>query len=121
MLNQLFHDPITLRAAQVIGAAAFALVVAFWARRQGIHLQREAAIALARGIIQIIIVGLLLVLVLRDARWLSAFVLLGMMLAGAVIAARRTKHIPGILQVTTRSILLGAGLVISVMVVSRSH
>lgn len=69
MLNQLFHDPITLRAAQVIGAAAFALVVAFWARRQGIHLQREAAIALARGIIQIIIVGLLLVLVLRDARW----------------------------------------------------
>ena len=39
------------------------------------------------------------------------------MLAGAVIAARRTKHIPGILQVTTRSIVVGAGLVIGIMVI----
>jgi len=41
---------------------------------------------------------------------------LGMMLAGAVIASQRTKHVPGILQVTMRSILLGAGLVIGIMV-----
>jgi putative ABC transport system permease protein len=39
-----------------------------------------------------------------------------MMLAGAVIAAQRTRHIPGILQVTVCSILLGAGLVIGIMV-----
>jgi len=117
MLNQLFHDPIALTAAQAAGAAGFALVVAFLARGQGIQLQREAGIALARGIIQIIIVGLLLTVVLTSAQWLSAFVLLGMMLAGAVIAARRTKHIPGILKVTTRSILLGAGLVIAIMVI----
>jgi len=116
MLNQLFNDPIALRTAQVVGAAAFALVVAFLARRQGIHLQREAAIALVRGITQIVIVGLLLTFVLGGAQWLSAFLLLGMMLAGAVIAARRTKHIPGILNVTTRSILVGAGLVIGIMV-----
>jgi len=38
------------------------------------------------------------------------------MLAGAFIAAQRTKNIPGILQVTMRSIILGAGLVIGVMV-----
>jgi putative ABC transport system permease protein len=116
MLNQLFHDPIALSAAQVIGAAGLALLVAYLARRQGINLQREAVIALVRGIIQIIIVGLLLTFVLGSAQWLSAFVLLGMMLAGAVIAAQRTKQIPGILQVTTRSILLGAGLVVAIMV-----
>ncbi len=117
MLNQLFNDPIALRAAQAISAAIVALVVAFLARRQGIHLQREAVIALLRGISQIIVVGLLLTFILEGAQWLSVIVLLAMMLAGAVIAARRTKHIPGILQVTTRSILVGAGLVIGIMVV----
>ncbi len=117
MLNQLFTDPIALRAAQAVSAAGFAMLVAFLARRLGIYLQREAGIALVRGITQIIIVGLLLTFVLGAAQWLSAVVLVGMMLAGAVIAARRTKHIPGILQVTTRSILMGAGLVIGIMVI----
>jgi putative ABC transport system permease protein len=117
MLNQLFTDPIALRSALAVSAAAFAMLVAFLARRQGIYLQREAGIALVRGITQIIIIGLLLTFVLGGAQWLSAVVLVGMMLAGAVIAARRTKHIPGILQVTTRSIVVGAGLVIGIMVI----
>jgi len=116
MLNQLFHDPIALRAAQAIAAAIFALVIAYLARWAGLRLQREACVALVRGISQIIVVGLLLTFVLGSAQWLSAFVLLGMMLAAAAIAAQRTKHIPGILQVTMRSILLGAGLVIGIMV-----
>jgi putative ABC transport system permease protein len=105
-----------LRAAQAIGAAIVALIVAYLARRAGIRLQRESVVALVRGISQIVIVGVLLTFVLGRAQWLSAFVLLGMMLAGAVIASQRTKHVPGILQVTMRSILLGAGLVIGIMV-----
>jgi putative ABC transport system permease protein len=116
MLNQLFHDPVTLRAAQAIGAAIFALVVAYLARWAGIRLQRETVVALVRGISQIIIVGLLLTFVFGSAQWLSAFVLLGMMLAGAVIAAQRTKHIPRVMRVTSSAILLGAGLVIGIMV-----
>lgn len=94
MLNQIFHDPLTLRAAQAISAAIFALVVAYLAGWAGIRLQRETLIALVRGIIQILIVGVLLTFVLGQAQWLSGFVLLGMMLAGAIIAAQRTKHIP---------------------------
>jgi putative ABC transport system permease protein len=116
MLNQLFHDPIALRAAQALGAAIFALVVAFAARRQGIHLERETLVALARGIVQIIVVGFVLTFVLGSQQWLSGFVLLGMMVAGAVIAARRTKHIPGVMQVTLRSILLGSGLILAATV-----
>jgi len=116
MLNPFFPDPIALRAAQAIGGAIFALVIAYLARWAGLRLQREASVALVRGISQIIIIGLLLKLVFGSAQWLSAFVLLGMMLAAAVIAAQRTKPIPGILQVTMRSILLGAGLVIGIMV-----
>jgi putative ABC transport system permease protein len=117
MLNQIFHDPLMLRLAQAIGAALFALIVAYLAQLSGIRLQRETAVALVRGISQIIIVGVLLTFVLGHAQWLSGFVLLGMMLAGAVIAAQRTRHIPGILQVTLSAILLGAGLVIGIMVV----
>ena len=116
MLNQLFPDPMALRAAQAVSAAIVALMVAYLAHRAGIRMQKETAVALLRGISQIVIVGLLLTFVLGSAQWLSAFVLLGMMLAGAIIAAQRTKHIPGILQVTMRSIILGAGLVIGVMV-----
>ena len=116
MLKRFVPDPITLRAAQAVGAAIFALIVAYLARRAGIRLLSEAAVALVRGISQIIVVGLLLTLVLGSAQWLTAFVLLGMMLGGTLIAAQRTKNIPGVLQVTMRSILLGAGLVIGGMV-----
>ncbi len=116
MLHQLFPDPMAFRAAQTLCAAIAALAVAYMARRAGIRLQKESIVALVRGISQIVLVGLLLTLVLGSAQWLSAFVLFGMMLAGAVIAAQRTRHIPGILQVTVRSILLGAGLVIGLMV-----
>src|SRR5258708_25847669 len=107
MLKRFVPDPMTLRAAQAVGAAIFALIVAYLARRAGIRLLSEAAIALARGISQIIVVGFLLTLVRGSAQWLSAFVLLGMMLAGSLIAAQRTKHIPGGLQAPVRSILLG--------------
>lgn len=115
MLNQFMTDPIMLRGAQAAGAAIVALMVACVARRAGINLQRETIVALLRGLSQIVIVGLLLTIVLDLTRWLSAFVLLAMMLAGAAIAAQRTKHIPGILQVTTGSIVLGAGLLIGIM------
>jgi len=116
MLNQLFHDPMALRSAQAFSAAVVALMVAHLASRAGIRLQKESVVALVRGICQIIIVGLLLTFVLGSAQWLSAFVLVGMMLVGAVIAAQRTRRIPGILHVTMGSILLGAGLVIGIMV-----
>ncbi len=117
MLNQLFNDPIALRIAQAIGAAVLALIVALLARAQGIQLQRETGIALGRGIIQIVIVGLLLTFILGGAQWLSAFVLLGMMLAGAFIASNRTRSIPGVLHVTVGSIVLGSGFVIGIMVI----
>jgi putative ABC transport system permease protein len=116
MLKRFVLDPMTLRAAQAAGAAVFALVVAYVARRAGIRLLSEVAVALVRGIGQIIFVGLLLTLVLGSAGWLSGFLLLGMMLAGAFIAAQRTKNIPGVLHVTMPSMLLGAGLVIGGMV-----
>ena len=116
MQSKLFMEAFALRSAQSVGAVALALTVAWLARRAGVHLQSETRTAMVRGMGQIVLVGLLLTFVFGGARWLSALVLLAMMLAGAVIAAQRTKHIPGILQVTVSAILIGAGLVISIMV-----
>lgn len=116
MLSQVFSNPIALRAAQAVCAAAFALIVALFANRRGIHVERDTVVALLRGITQIVIVGYVLTLVLGSTLWVSALVLLGMMVAGSYIAAQRTKHIPGVIQVTLSAILIGAGLVISAMV-----
>jgi putative ABC transport system permease protein len=115
MLNQFFNDPFALRIAQAVGAALFALIIAFLARGRGIHMERETAIALVRGFVQIIIVGYVLTFILGGEQWLSSIVLLGMMVTGAVIASRRTRQIPGVLQVTLTAILLGAGVVMGVM------
>ena len=79
-------------------------------------MQSESVVALARGICQIVLVGLLLKFVLGGSRWLSAIVLPAMMLAAASIAAQRSKNIPGVYQVTVGAILPGAGLVIAIMV-----
>lgn len=118
MLNLLWNEAAVLRAEQAAGAALLALTVALVARRSGIRLGKETVFALARGLGQIVVVGLLLIFILGGVRWISAIVLLAMMMAGAAIAARRTRHIPGIFQVTTSSILIGAGAVISLMVAS---
>jgi hypothetical protein len=44
MLKRFVSDPLILRAAQAVGAAIFALIVAYLARRTGIRLLSEAAI-----------------------------------------------------------------------------
>ena len=47
------------------------------ARRRQIHYESEVALALVRGLIQIIAVGSVLVLLLRGPRWTSGLVLAG--------------------------------------------
>lgn len=115
MLNQLFSDPISLRIAQAFGAAAFALLIAWVARWHGVRIQRETLNALARGIVQIIVIGFVLALIFSGTQWLSIILLLMMMLTAAYLAAQRTRHIPGIFRVTLQSTFLGTGTIISVM------
>lgn len=117
MHSQLLLETIALRSAQAFGAVALALAVVWLAHRASVRLQPETKIALVRGIGQILLVGMLLTFVFGAARWLSALVLLAMMLAAALISSRRVRHIPGILRVTGPAIFIGAGLVISLMVV----
>jgi putative ABC transport system permease protein len=115
VLKSLFHSQITLGFAQAAIASVLALLVILLARRRNIHLESDTAIALVRGIVQIVVVGSLLVLLLKAPRWSSVFLLAGMILAAGSISAKRAKNIPGARRVSTYSIAAGAGVVTAVM------
>jgi putative ABC transport system permease protein len=115
MLKTLFHDPLQLGFAQAGAAALAALLVVLLARRRGIHLEKELAIALVRGLVQIIAVGSILLLLLRAPNWTSAFLLAAMMVAAGATSARRAKGMPGAFSVSTWAIACGAGSVIAIM------
>lgn len=115
MLNRLFTDQLQLGLAQALAAAILAFSVALLARRRNIHLESETAVALVRGLVQIIAVGSILVLLLRAPRWTGAFLLAAMIAAAGATSAKRAKGLPGAFKVSTYSIACGAGSVIAIM------
>ena len=88
----LFHSQIALGFAQAAIASVLALLVILLARRRNIHLESDTAIALLRGIVQIVVVGSVLVLLLKAPRWSSVFLLAGMIIAAGSISARRAQE-----------------------------
>lgn len=115
MLISYFEDPLWQAVAQAVIAILFALAVVWLARRQQVHLERETVVAMARGLVQVVLVGSVLVLLFQGPLWLGVPVLLGMMGVAGWTAAQRVRQIPGALQVAVWSIVLGAGLVILLM------
>jgi putative ABC transport system permease protein len=115
MLNHLFSNQLYLGLAQAFITALAAMLVVLLARKRGIHLEGEALIAMARGIVQIIAVGSILLLLLRAPRWTSGFLLAGMIIAAGGISGRRAKGIPDAFRVSAVSIAFGAGSVIALM------
>lgn len=115
MLKSLFSSEISLGLAQAFIASLIALAVILLARRRNIHLEGDAAVALFRGIVQIVAVGSVLALLLRAPRWSSVFLLAGMVVAAGSISAKRAKNLPGALKISTYSIAAGAGLVTAIM------
>src|SRR5258705_13403653 len=111
----LFHTQLQLGLAQAAAAALLALLVVLLASRRKIHLEKDVLIAMARGLVQIIAVGSILVILLRAPRWTSGFLLAGMILAAGATSARRAKGIPDAFRVSAWSIALGAGSVIALM------
>ena len=116
MLKLLFHGQLSLGIAQAAASALAALLVMLAASRRGIHLGGELAIAMARGIIQIVAVGSILLLLLRAPSWTSIFLLVAMIIAAGATSARRAKGMPGAFQVSLWAIACGAGSVIAIMV-----
>jgi putative ABC transport system permease protein len=114
MLNLLLKDQLALGLTQAVIAVALALVTVWLANRQAIHVERDTAVALVRGIAQMVAVGLLLAVLLRGPNWTAWLVLTAMGFFAATTAARRAGRIPGALRVCLYSTALGAGLIIVV-------
>jgi putative ABC transport system permease protein len=115
MLRSLISGQLQLGLAQAAVAALAALLVVLLARKRGIHLEGEAVVAMARGIVQIVAVGSILLLLLRGSRWTSVLLLASMIVAAGATSARRAKGMPDAFRVSTWAIACGAGSVIGVM------
>ena len=115
MLDQFFQEPRVLGIVQAAIAAALALAVVLMARYREIHVEKDAAIALVRGMVQVVAVGSVLLLLLQGPQWLGIPTLLAMTIAAATIAARRAQGMPSAFRVSFLGIGLGAGLVIASM------
>ncbi len=115
MLNVFVHNPIALGFLQAAIAAALALGVALFARTRGIHLVGDTAVSLARGLAQIVAVGLIFVALLRGPAWVAPLVLAGMVASAAATSARRARRYPGAYRISLCAIALGAGSVIALM------
>jgi len=115
VLEHWFTGQLGLGLAQAGVAALAALVVVLLARRRQIHLESETAIALVRGLVQIVAVGFLLVFLLKGPEWTSVFLLAAMIVAAGMTSAKRAKGMPGARSVSIISIACGAGSVIAIM------
>jgi putative ABC transport system permease protein len=115
MLTRIFTDPVALGLAQAVVVSLLALAVVLMASRRGIHVERETIVALARGLVQIVAVGSVLVVMLKGPIWTSIIILCAMAVAAASTAARRAKKVRGAFWDSLWGMALGSGSVIVVM------
>jgi putative ABC transport system permease protein len=102
-----------IRQCAIAGAAALAVMAL--ARRSAPGLLREIPWAEVRGLVQIVVVGLILAGLLHGPRWTSVLVLAGMVIAAASIVRQRAKKMPRPFTLALAGISSGAGTVLCVM------
>lgn len=114
LLNTSQHD-VFLGMAQAAAAIALCLAVIFLCRRFAVHVERETALSLARGFVQMVAVGVLLALLLKGSLPIAVLILCGMTVAAAVTASRRAPDLKRRALLSFCAIAAGAGAAIAVM------
>ncbi len=117
LLNYL-SSHIIVGMAQAAGAVALCMAVVVLCRRFAVHAEREAAISIARGLVQMVFVGVALALLLRGSLLIGALILLLMMVAAAVTASRRVLGVSQPQLLSFCAIATGSGIVIAAMIVT---
>jgi putative ABC transport system permease protein len=118
MLTELLNDlsgNLAIGLAQAAGAIALCLAVVAACGRFGVHVEREAMVSIARGLVQMVIVGVALAVLLHGSLLVGVLILLAMTLAAAVTAARRARDINGSTLLSFWAIAAGSGVVIAGM------
>jgi putative ABC transport system permease protein len=119
MVSELMHslgNDIVMGLAQAAGAIALCLAVVLLCRRFAVHVERETAISLMRGLVQMVFVGMVLALLLHGSLLVGVLILLAMTFAAAVTASRRAPAIKDALLLCFYAISSGAGIVIAGMI-----
>lgn len=114
MLQALFDNQLHLGIAQAIFATLLALLVIGLTRWQSLQMEMDLAVSILRGLAQIVLVGIILTFVLQGSAGIGAAILCLMVVFAALIAARRSKGLPGAFQVALLGIFLGSGLVLMI-------
>jgi putative ABC transport system permease protein len=109
------HSDIAMGMAQAAGAIVLCAAVVLLCRQFAVHVERETTISLARGLVQMILVGMVLAVLLHGNLLVGAVILLAMTFAAAVTASRRARHIKGSLLLSFYAIAAGSGVVIAGM------
>ena len=118
MLEWLHHlsGSLVMGMAQAAGAVALCLIVVLLCRLNAVHVEREAAISIARGLVQMVFVGVVLALLLHGPLLIGAVILLLMTVAAAVTASRRARSMKGSVIIAFWAIAAGSGVTIAAMI-----
>ncbi len=108
LLNSL-HSDVVIGMAQAAAAIALCLAVVVLCRRFAVHVERETALSLARGLVQMVAVGMVLAVLLHGNLLIGVLILLAMTFAAAVTASRRAPDIKGSLLLSFYAIAAGGG------------
>ena len=114
LLNNL-SGQVAIGLGQAAGAIALCFAVVALCRRFAVHVEREAAISIGRGSVQMVAVGFVLALLLHGDLLIGALILLLMTIAAAVTASRRLKGIAAPVLLSFWAILAGSAIVIAAM------
>ncbi len=100
---------------QAGGAAALCLVIMLLCHWFAVHVEREMAVSLLRGFVQIALIGTILALLLDRSVLVGAVILLAMAAAAARIASHRAKGLKNALPLSFYAIAAGSGIAIAAM------
>jgi putative ABC transport system permease protein len=117
LLNSL-NSSVAVGMAQAAGAIVLCAAVVLLCRRFAVHVERETAISVIRGLVQMMFVGMVLALLLQGNLLVGVLILLAMTFAAAVTASRRAQDIKGSLLISFYAIAAGSGVAIAVMFAS---
>lgn len=119
-LQSSIGDDVLMGLAQAAGAIALCAAVVALCRWYAVCVEREAAVSMARGLVQMVFVGMVLALLLHGSLLIGSLILLLMTAAAAFTAARRLKGMKGAHLLCFWAIAAGGGTVIAAMLATRS-
>ena len=98
MFDQWVHSQVALGLGQAMVVCVLALGVAWLGRLRKLELGRETVVALMRGLLQMLAIGLVLVWLLKGTAWWSVPALAAMCATAAGMAQRTLLMQGGVLR-----------------------